>query len=76
MPSHGCERALSPADRRRELAGILARGVLRRHRSDQTRGFPPESGPERRNSLEFPGETRLSVSRTRGFRPRDDGDNA
>lgn len=76
MPSHGNVSVLSPVERCREIVSILARGVIRLHRHNRTHGFPPDSGPGPRNSLELPGETRLSVSRTRGLRPRDDGDNA
>jgi len=76
MPSHGRESGLSLVARRQEIASILARGVIRLHRHNRTCGFTPESGTQGRNSLELLRETRLSVSRTRGLRPRDDGDNA
>lgn len=78
MPSDGHECALSPDDRRRELIGILAHGVTRWCRAANTKGIiaNPELPDFARNSLEVPSETRLSVSRTRGLRPRDDGDNA
>ncbi len=60
---------LSPEERRRQVAAILARDVLRRQRLLRTSGPRPagkslESGP---TGLEVPGETRLSVSRRIGF---------
>ena len=68
---------ISPDERRREVATILARGVLRvRHiarisgnsRASETQGLAE-------NGLEFSSETRLSASNgTRGLRLRDDGD--
>jgi hypothetical protein len=79
MPLHHSEPTLSPVERRRQVAAILAKGVVRLRRTYQTRGFThaPESLPNARNCLEFPGETRLSVvNGTRGFTPRDDGDDA
>jgi len=79
MPLHASEPTLSPVDRRRQVAAILARGVVRLHRIYQPGGFThaPESLPDGQNGLEFPGETRLSVfNGTRGFTPRDDGDDA
>lgn len=68
---------LSPADRRRQVASILAKGVIRWHRQARTAGVidAQESPPKRENGLELSRETRLSV-RTRGLRPRDDGENA
>ena len=71
------DAGLSPFERHRQVAAILARGVLRLRRIYQTRGFAhaPESLPDGQNCLEFPSETRLSVvNGTRGFTPRDDGD--
>lgn len=74
MPPN-CPSDLPPADRRREVASILARGVIRWRRRAKAAGiidaqkFPP-SGETR---LELSGETRLSVG-TRGFTPRSDGD--
>lgn len=79
MPLHDSQPALSPVERRRQVAAILAKGVVRLRRTYQTRGFrhAPESSPDARNCLEFPGETRLSVvDGTRGLSPRDDGDDA
>lgn len=69
----------SAEERRREVAAILARGVLRLRRVARIRGnIPtPESRDLSEKGLEFPGETRLSASDgTRGLRLRDDGDNA
>ena len=70
---------LTPGERCREVAAILARGVLRLCRIARVGGnMPaPESSPEGRISLERVGETRLSVPYgTRGLRLRDDGDDA
>ncbi len=67
------------AERRREVAAILARGVLRLRRVAQigVRPDTPKSQDLRENGLELPGETRLSVSDgTRGLRLREEGDNA
>lgn len=77
MPKHRQDEHLSPADRRRAVASILAKGVVRWHRRMRTAGTfdAQESSPDVRNCLEFPGETRLSVvNGTRGLSPRDDGD--
>ncbi len=62
-------KELSPEERRRHVAELLARGVLRRQRLLRTSGPRPaaislESGP---TGLEVSGETRLSVSRRIGF---------
>ncbi len=68
---------LPPAERRREVAAILARGVLRLRRIARFGGImhAEESLPERENGLELSGEMRLSLSeRTRGLGLRDDGD--
>ena len=79
MPSR-TEAPSTPADeRRREVAAILARGILRLRRVAQigVRSDAPKSQDLRENGLELPGETRLSVSDgTRGLRLRDVGDNA
>lgn len=66
---------LSPADRRREVASILARGVIRWHRRAKSAGIidTEESATSGKTRLELSGETRLSVG-TRGFTPRSDGD--
>ena len=79
MPSHLECSTLSPDDRRREVASILAKGVIRwRQRAKTARlKHAPESAPPAENGLEVSAETRLSVSdRTRGFTPRGSGDNA
>jgi hypothetical protein len=75
-PNHA--PALSPADRRREVASILARGVIRWHRRAKSAGImnaekSEKSPPSGETRLELSGETRLSVG-TRGFTPRSDGD--
>lgn len=69
---------VDPAERRRQVASILARGVVRWRRRVKATGISDaqESPPAAENRLELPRETRLSVSRTRRLRPRDDGDNA
>jgi len=65
---------LSPAERRREVASILARGVIRWHRRAKSAGIGTEkSAVSGETRLELSGETRLSVG-TRGFTPRSDGD--
>jgi len=72
-PNHALD--LSPTDRRREVAAILARSVMRWHKRAKAAGiidaqkspFPAEP------RLELSGETPLSVG-TRGFTPRSDGD--
>ena len=71
-------QCLSPAERRREVVAILARGVLRWREQARTGGMAPTpDGNSPENGLELSGETRLSVSHgTRGLRLRDDGDNA
>lgn len=68
---------LSPADRRREIASILARGVIRWHRRARSAGIidTEKSPPSGESGLELSGKTRLSVG-TRGFTPRSDGDEA
>ncbi len=68
---------LSPAARRREVASILARGVIRWHRRAKSAVIidAQKSPPSGETSLELSGETRLSVG-TRGFTPRSDGDEA
>ena len=71
------EAPLSPADRRRQIASILARGVIRWRKRAKSAGFidASESSLSRVTGLELSGETRLSVSDgTRGFTPRSDGD--
>jgi hypothetical protein len=71
------EPTLSPADRRRQVASILARGVIRWRRRAKSAGIidAKKSPPGRETGLELSRETRLSVSDgTRGFTPRDDGE--
>ncbi|MCG3127344.1 MAG: hypothetical protein CHACPFDD_02203 [Phycisphaerae bacterium] len=68
---------LDPAERRRQLATILARGVIRwrRHVKAATISDVLESARGAENRLELSPKTRLSVSDgTRGFTPRADGD--
>jgi len=77
MPKQRADENLSPADRRREVASILARGLIRWRRRAKAAGIidAQESSPGREIGLELSRETRLSVS-TRGFTPRGDGDDA
>jgi hypothetical protein len=79
MPKHREDEHLPPADRRREVALILARGVVRWHRRMKTTGIfdAQKCSPDREIGLDFPGETRLSVvNGTRRLWLRDDGDDA
>ncbi len=71
------ERDNTNAERRRELASILARGVIRWHRRAKGVGITAagKSEPLPKNCLELSGETRLTVG-TRGLKPRSDGDEA
>lgn len=67
-----------PADRRRQIASILAKGVTCWLRRAKRAGIidAQESSPAGENGLELLGETSLTVSNgTRGFTPRGDGDN-
>jgi hypothetical protein len=76
MPSR-TDAPLSPAERRRQVASILARGVMRWRRQAKSTAIidAQESAPTGRNPLELSRETRLSVSDgTRGFTMRADGD--
>ena len=68
---------LSPAERRREVASILARGVIRWRRRAKSAGtiVTEKSAVSGETRLELSGKTRLSVG-TRGFTPRSDGDEA
>lgn len=68
---------LSPAERRREVASILARGVIRWRRRAKSAGIivTEKSAVSGETRLELSGRTRLSVG-TRGFTPRSDGDEA
>ncbi|MEW6198014.1 MAG: hypothetical protein AB1601_05040 [Planctomycetota bacterium] len=72
-PNHASET--SPAERRREVASILARGVIRWHRRAKSAGIidTEKSAVSGETRLELSGETRLTVG-TRGFTPRSDGD--
>jgi len=77
MPKQCADEHLSPADRRREVASILAKGVVRWHRTTKTAGHldAQKSSSGREIGLELSRETRLSVvNDTRGLWPRDDGD--
>jgi hypothetical protein len=70
---------LDPAERRRQVASILARGVMRwrRHVRSTAISDARESCPSAENRLELSRKTRLSVSDgTRGFTMRADGDDA
>lgn len=70
---------LSPTERRKQVASILARGVirLRRHVKSTAISDARESAPSAENRLELSRKTRLSVSDgTRGFTMRADGDDA
>ena len=70
---------LSPAERRRQVASILAKGVIRWQRRAKSAGIidVQESPPGRETGLAISGETRLSVSDgTRGLTPWSDGDTA
>ena len=70
---------LSPTERRRQVASILARGVVRWRRQVKSAAISDaqESAPTGENRLELSRETRLSVSDgTRGFTMRADGDDA
>lgn len=63
MPLHDLEPTLLPAVRRRQVAAVLAKGLLRLRRMNQTRGLSKskESSKEAENGLDSPGETRLSI---------------
>lgn len=79
MPNHQDDPALTAEERRRRVAAILAKGVIRWHQRAKTAGLThaQKSARNPRISLELPGETRLSVAQgTRGLGPRDDGDDA
>ncbi len=79
MPDHRECSTLSPDDRRREVASILAKGVIRWRKRARAARFmhAPQSSDPTEKGLEVSAETRLSVSDDpRGLWPRDDGDNA
>lgn len=63
MPKHREDEHLSSADRRREVASILAKGVVRwRRRTKTADTFDAEkSSPGREIGLELGRKTRLSV---------------
>ncbi len=70
---------LEPAERRKQVASILARGVIRWRRQAKSTAIidAQESAPTGENRLELSRKTRLSVSDgTRGFTMRADGDDA
>ena len=76
MPSR-TEAPPHPAERRQELASILARGVIRLRRQAKSTAISDaqESAPAVESRLELSRKTRLSVSDgTRGFTMRADGD--
>lgn len=76
MPSR-TDAPLVPTERRRQVASILARGVIRWRRQAKLTGLvdAQKSAPAAENPLELSRETRLSVSDgTRGFTTRADGD--
>jgi hypothetical protein len=79
MPRSNSQPDLTPADRLREVATILARGVVRWRKQAKIGVFAHSPGPGNSPGigLEVPAKTGLSVSLdTRGLRPRDDGDDA
>ena len=79
MPPPDSDSTPSTADCRRQVASILARGVIRWRKRAKSAGIiaARESSPVGENGLELLGETSLTVSDgTRGFTPRGDGANA
>lgn len=62
MPPNNASE-LPPADRRREIASILARGVIRWRRRAKSAGIidTQKSAVSGKTRLELSGETRLSV---------------
>lgn len=73
------EPTILPDERRRQVASILAKGVVRWLQRAKSSGIieAEKSPPVRGKRLELSGETRLSVSDgLRGFTPRVDGDDA
>jgi hypothetical protein len=75
MPVGVAVKDKSPADRRREIASILARGVIRWRRRAKAAGIidAEKSAVSGETRLELSDEPRLSVG-TRGFTPWSDGD--
>ena len=63
-------RDLTPEDRRRQVASILAHGVAR-HRHSAERGKSGQFCAPRDKGLELVSKTRLSVSKGLGNRARD-----
>ena len=63
MPKHDPHCDLSPAERREEIAEILAKGVMRWRRRANISGVGPakENRFSRKKPLEVLGQTRLSV---------------
>lgn len=79
MSNERAPAELTPIERRRQVAAILAKGVVRWRKRAKNGGFmpAPESSPVPENRLDLPGETRLSVSDgTRRLCLRDDGDDS
>ena len=74
MPTHSSGPDLTPDQRFRRIAAILARGV-RRHRRLKSRyesSEPQLSAENVTRGLEVLGETRLSVARFQGLSVRDE----
>lgn len=69
------DRAQSPSTRRREIAALFARAVMRVRRCEKSARIidAQKSRPGRETGLELSGGTPLSVG-TRGLWPRADGD--
>ena len=79
MSSRKSEPSLSPPECRRQVASILAKGVIRwRQRAKAAGNFDAEeSSLCRETPLDLARKMSLTVSdRTRGFTLRGDGDNA
>ena len=77
MPRYRESPPISVKERRREVAAILARGVLRLRRTARVGGVTsdPECESSSENGVEVLPKTRLSVAGpTRGLRLRDDGE--
>ncbi len=68
MPTNS-ERTLSPTDRRRQIASILAKGVIRWLKHEKTAGImnAQKTSPGRKNRLELSEETSLTVGNDRCF---------
>lgn len=79
MPSSQSAIPFSSAERRQEVAGTLAEGVIRYQRIAQFNEITDAQGCVNadQNSLDFLGKTRLSVSHgTRDLGMRNEGDDA